>query len=79
MTSCEPTTATQELNTRAALLAWPLWSLSVALVALGVVLLAAGLGEPHSPYWLNNAVAAVAFSTVGAVVAARLPKNPIGW
>ena len=79
MTSYEPTTAAQELSTRAALLAWSLWSLSVALVALGIVLLAAGLDGTHSPYWLNNGVAASAFSTVGAVVAARLPKNPIGW
>jgi signal transduction histidine kinase len=32
-----------------------------------------------SPYWPNNVVAALALSTVGALVASRRPDNPIGW
>ncbi len=69
-------------NTRsAARLAWLLWLLSVALVALSAVLLVLNrnVEDPVVPYWLNLAAAALAFSTVGALVASRRPENPIGW
>jgi hypothetical protein len=37
-------------------------------------------GAPVFDYWLINTVIAVSFSTVGAVIAPRLPpRNPIGW
>jgi hypothetical protein len=35
---------------------------------------------PIYPYWAENVLFAVGFSTVGAVIASRSsPKNPIGW
>jgi signal transduction histidine kinase len=62
-------------------LAWTLWALSLMLVCGGVLLLAvnltaaaAGLG-----YQLNNFVAALVLSTVGALVASRRRENIIGW
>jgi hypothetical protein len=30
-------------------------------------------------YWLENTVQAVSFSIIGAIVASRLPANPVGW
>ncbi len=61
-------------------LAWSLWALSVVLVALSGVLLALSFSAAGgSPYWLTNIVAALALSTVGALVASRRPMNSIGW
>jgi hypothetical protein len=34
---------------------------------------------PINYYWLETTVIAVGYSTVGAIVAGRLPKSPIGW
>ncbi len=65
----------------AARLAWPAWALCATLVAFGAVLLALnrGVEDPVAPYWLNLAVAALSFSTVGALVASRRPANKVGW
>jgi signal transduction histidine kinase len=61
-------------------LPWSLCAFSAVLVALGGFLLILNLpAAGFYPYWLNNAVAAVAFSTVGALIASRRPGNPIGW
>jgi hypothetical protein len=64
-------------------LAWSLCVLSLALTALGFLLLALSVSHPSVPVfdqWLENTVIAVCFSTVGAVITPRLPpKNPIGW
>ena len=30
-------------------------------------------------YWLQNAVQAGSFSIIGAIIASRLPANPVGW
>jgi hypothetical protein len=30
-------------------------------------------------YWLETSMVAVGYSTVGAIVASRLPESPIGW
>ena len=51
------------------------------LVALSAVLLALNrhVEDPFALYWLNLAVAALALSTVGALVASRQPENPVGW
>jgi hypothetical protein len=64
-------------------LAWSLWALTVALMALTVVFTAL---YPLSRDALSNAVNfAIAilfvatFQTVGALIAARRPENPIGW
>jgi len=53
----------------------------VALVVLGILLTAANrfVENDIAPYTVNLVVAALAFSTVGALVASRQRKNPIGW
>jgi len=63
-------------------LAWSLWALSVALTALSLLLLALSLSHPGVhifDHWLDSTLAAIGYSTVGAVIAPRtLPHNPIG-
>jgi hypothetical protein len=63
------------------------WGVTLVLAAGTLVLLALGAGE-HTPAdgstfegWggLSFAAASLAFATVGAMVAARVPGNPIGW
>ena len=67
----------------AAWLAWYMCAVSLALMALGLLLLVTSRsrgGAPVFNYWLLNTVIAVSFSPVGAVIAPRLPpRNPIGW
>jgi hypothetical protein len=66
-----------------ALLAWLLWALSMMLFALTLLL---NLLTPPQP-WMDQAplldvlivVLMLLYQTVGALVASRLPKNPIGW
>jgi hypothetical protein len=64
-------------------LAWSLWTLSVALTALSLLLLAMSISHPGAyifDHWLDSTLAAIVFSTVGAVIAPRTPsRNPIGW
>jgi hypothetical protein len=67
----------------AAWFAWSMWATSLALTALSFLLLVLNLSHPDVPiypYWLENFLFTVGFSTVGAVIASRSsPKNPIGW
>jgi DNA-binding SARP family transcriptional activator len=61
-------------------LAWSLCGLSIALALIGAVLNI--VGHPTSPdldYGITFALSFLGFSVVGALVAARLPTNPIGW
>jgi hypothetical protein len=72
------------MSTRtAAWLAWSLWTLSVALTILSLLFLALSLSHPDVhifDHWLDSTLAAIVFSTVGAVIAPRtLHHNPIGW
>ena len=57
--------------------------LSLAFAALGLLLLVLGRehhGAPVFGQWAEDAVVAVSFSTLGALVAPRFPPgNPIGW
>ena len=72
----EPTSGGRD----SARLAWTLWALSVVVVALSAALPALNHRVADaSPYWLNNAVAALSCSTVGTLIASRRPKNLIGW
>ena len=62
-------------------LAWSLWSLTVALTASSLLLLALSISYPGVPvpnFWLGNALVVID-ATVGAVVASRRPENLVGW
>jgi hypothetical protein len=72
------------LNPREAVwLAWYMCLLSLALAGLGLVLLLVSREHPGVPVfgqWAEDAVVAVGFSILGAIVAPRFPPgNPIGW
>ena len=63
-------------------LAWSLCGLSLALTALSLLLFALNLSHSVAhvfDYWLEDTIIAVSFSIIGAVIASRLPANPIGW
>jgi hypothetical protein len=70
---------------RKPVLAWALFALSLALSAAGVALLAQVPGEvldrAGNSFALSTLFVAIllVFGLVGAVVASRLPTNPIGW
>ena len=65
----------------AAPLAWSLWALSVAFVALGLLLLYLnGSFDNLLDESLGiDAVFALAFPTIGAIIASRRPGNALGW
>ena len=73
------------------LLRWR-WAAPVAAIAFGLLTLAVALSGPlldgvlhqHGPGgaiadWLTTAVPLVSAAAVGTLVAARRPRNPIGW
>jgi hypothetical protein len=71
-------------SSEATWLAWYMCALSLAFAALGLFLLVfsrvALPGAPVFEQWAEDALVAVGFSTLGAIVAPRFPvKNPIGW
>ena len=72
------------LSTRfATRLAWALLVLSFALTVMSLWLLVLNLSHPDVhvyDFWVESTLAVMGFSTVGAVISARLPPdNPIGW
>jgi hypothetical protein len=72
------------MNTRTATwLALSLWVFSALLAATTLAIIVLGVSAHVSFLQLgaafNAVVISAAFSTVGAVVASRRPKNPIGW
>jgi hypothetical protein len=57
-------------------------SLSLALTASSLLLSTLILLHSDTPiycYWLETSMVAVGYSTVGAIVASRMPESPIGW
>ena len=65
----------------AAWLAWSACGLSLALTALSLLLIVL-LFQSDAPiyyYWLETSMVSAGYSTVGAIVASRLPQSPIGW
>jgi hypothetical protein len=75
-------------NTRAATwLAWTLAALSVAMFATSVLLWALARSAPVPASWDANlgvgsvlgSVFFLAFPLVGALIASRRPRNPVGW
>ena len=66
----------------ASYLAWFTCALSLALTALSLLLLALISFYPSVhifDHWLDSTLAAISFSTVGAVIASRRTDNPMGW
>ena len=66
-----------------AAVAWSMCAVSLALTALGLLLLALSWGHPGVPVFeqcVEEIVIAIGFSTVGAMIAPRFPSgNYIGW
>src|SRR5918993_4874678 len=63
-------------------LAWSLCALSLALTALSLLLLALNRSNPNThiyEYWQVDTLVPVSFSIIGAIIASRLPANPLGW
>jgi hypothetical protein len=63
-------------------LAWALWLLALGLLAAGVAIALPYLWPPSEGIGLSlafGAVGALLFGPMGAFLAARLPRNPIGW
>jgi hypothetical protein len=62
-------------------LAWALCALSLALTALNFLLIAMNVSLNTAAYvfWPELTSLAVGYSVIGAVIASRLPKHPIGW
>jgi hypothetical protein len=67
-------------------MAWSLWAVCVALIALALLLqLLTGFFFPYPEerpgfgFALLTGVLSLAYPTVGALIASRLPSNPIGW
>src|SRR5215204_6888071 len=63
-------------------LAWSLCALSLALTALSLLLLALNRSDPNThiyQYWQVDILVPVSFSIIGAIIASRLPANPLGW
>src|SRR5438309_8670066 len=63
-------------------IAWGLWSLSLAQVIAGAVLLA--LNHKIFPAGGHAALAAallttMVYASVGGLIGSRVPRNPIGW
>ena len=65
--------------------AWTLWAVAVALTLAGLVFLALN-GSTETPNSIGTpvvdgvfAVLFLSFATVGALISARQPRNPIGW
>ena len=72
------------MSTRAATwLAWTTCALSLLLTGLSIGLLVVlNLFDPDVlvfRYWTHLTAIAVAFSTVGAIIASHRPKHPVGW
>src|SRR3712207_6436127 len=66
----------------AAWLAWAVCALSMALTAASLLLLALNNAQPDAhvfDFWLEDAVVAVLYSTVGAFVVSRRPRNLVSW
>jgi hypothetical protein len=80
-----PTSRPAGPRRRPAVLAWALWGLTLLGLAaaawLDRLLRQAGLPELVSPPTssISQVVAAVSAATVGAVLAARRPRHPVGW
>jgi MFS family permease len=62
-------------------LAWAVCALSLTLTALDFLLIAlnVSMNTPSYVFWPELTSLAVGYSVIGAIIASRLPKHPIGW
>lgn len=60
-------------------LAWSMWGLSIALIAVGSVLHFENRPIELWSYITNDLLVILPFATVGALIASRRPEHPIGW
>ncbi len=62
-------------------LAWATCALSLTLTAINFLLIAlnVSLNTPAYFFWPDLTSIAVGYSVIGAIIASRLPKHPIGW
>jgi hypothetical protein len=74
------------VSAHASWLAWSLWAVCVALIALALLLDVLSADAPVRPQErlgpglaVLTGVLALVYPTVGALIASRLPNNPIGW
>jgi len=71
------------IERNAGALAWATWGVAIALAVGSVVFLVLGWSTqpPAGAFGFRGfaAIFALTFGTVGAIVASRLPRNPIGW
>ena len=56
---------------------WAIWAVSIAFVLIGVVTLGGAAPAPFSEA-VGQALPALSFATVGAILVSRLPRNVIG-
>jgi hypothetical protein len=81
--SKNPTGSTLIMSPRAASwLAWSLWTLSLALTVVSLILLVLNRLQPNVyifDYWVEYTVTAISGSTVGAVIISQRTHNLIGW
>ena len=63
-------------------LAWSLCALALVLTVMSVILLVLNYSHPRTQvygYWPESIVIPIGFSIIGAIIASRLPANPLGW
>src|SRR5258708_32045874 len=62
--------------------AWPIWGVALLFAAAGLLLLfpnRSTLGTASLIIVPSAFVPGIAYTTLGALIAARHPRNPIGW
>jgi hypothetical protein len=84
MAAQRPSTSDDPRPRAAGWIAWGLWAVMAILTVAAIVLAVVTRSVPHSVYdqWhlaLLRTPGQLAFPTVGLLVAARRPANPLGW